>query len=435
MNITKKNKGKSASLSRRDFAQRLAQLLAYGGLAHFSLSGNVLAGNPRIACSNGEDTCRSFSHDHCWKPGADDSCAIRSSPDLCVFARGQGDDVCDSKEADDCRGGVGDVCQPSVGNPDNCPGGGPGIDECNSDIKGDKDECPGEMMPKDECPPSGDRKEDLCDTGYKGSDICEPGALHGETSPDQCPGMGYAPDDNCSESEGFKLDKCPGGGKPQDEGAPDGGKETDECPGGGPSVDTCSEGSTPSGDECSDEGDHNENPDACKPTLPDECFFSADVCLTGINTPLGAGEDDACQSVLGVNAGSDQCNDGSPEQDFCAPEYGLAEDDICVPHFAGENGDECIPPTSPDVCYAGLTSSDECGNNPADKDECPGGKNDADECSTGMPSEDECPGGVEMCDECNPEQLGSDECTASDSRAGKDIPPPDCTSWNQDVPE
>lgn len=280
---------------------------------------------------------------------------------------------------------------------DACPGGLPAADTCNAPDNSDK--CPGEAAPADECPSTGERSADECNTGKADADICNETA---DPASDQCE-SGNTSDDKCvSEGEG---DHCPTGQAPEDACPDDGGLDDgDVCLGGGSTTngqeqDTCDGG----GDECtpgSGDGPGGPEGDACResPETPaDECTLTDDdVCYNGTNgggMMMGGGDggNDACDSL-----GSDQCNDGSPEQDSCTQEGmdSSGQYDTCP--GGGTSVDTCEAGVSPDYCGAD-PDSDECGA-PADADQCPGGTAPADSCPGGSAPEDECPAGVACAD-------------------------------------
>lgn len=416
------------ALSRREFARGLANLLFYGGLVHFSLLRTSIAGPADVP-----SVC----------PGG------RNDKDLCmalVNARGR------QTESDEC------------------PGGGPSEDVCRP-AQGSSDECPGEQMPEDECSPSGARKfeggeeDDYCDTGLPRADICAPGVLcpkingegrsNGVESPDQCPAQN-ASTDLCDSGQTSKFDYCRTGLPADDECAPDGGIETDECPGGGVLRDTCAAPDElwgkGTGDECSPEN-RPESQDSCKTDedrkifgaeVADYCGFdfkkaaeASDVCYEGTNdtfSPVGGG--DLCIATLPVGDASDDCHDGSADQDYCGVwnGEGYKENDVCIVAEHGESEDLCNPSLSDpkygdigtdDICFQGLSSSDECKPELGDKDECPGGISNVDECDTGLPDEDECPGGLLEGDVCFAWRPESDECVTSGAVSNRDSEPPD----------
>lgn len=358
---------KTRAMSRRVFAQRLTDLFLFGGLSHFAIASVT----QKIATTSDEVLCTP---------------RVGSTPET-----------------------------------DECPGGGPSYDICKP-AQGYADKCPGEKMPEDECPPDGNRKEDRCDTGFPSADICVPGVTSSAGTSDQCQ-SGKSEDDLCDVSVDEK-DICYSGISPEPDACPPDGSEDegDYCPGGGGTVDNCAGGK---GDGCADEGDFNENPDNCmeyRPEREDECVLSADICYKGTDSTTGVGGYDACQAVLFVaGAGSDQCITGTEDQDKCAVEYGPAEIDYCIPTQEGESGDLCAPKTSDDICFEGLTNSDECKPSQGDEDECPGGRPDADECLLGLPPEDECPGGHANADSCLLSMPAGDEPCLQDRCEEEDL--------------
>ncbi len=422
-------------ISRREFSKNLAKLLLFGGLTHFAMPQSA---NAAVADSYQEPQCLGGKSDH----------------DACITV----------------TNGFGRPIETDV-----CPGGRPLEDVCNPEQRF-ADECPGEQMPEDECSPLGARmiigglQDDYCETGLSMADICAPRVLcprineqgrpDGLQSPDQCPAQN-ASTDVCEPDQTSEYDYCRTGLSVDDECAPNGGNETDECPGGGVLRDNCA---TPeelwgkgAGDECSREN-HPEGQDSCKTQedrkilgaeVADHCGFdlkkgvdASDVCYEGTNAHgINIGGTDLCiAGKIGTHIygdGSDDCHDGSNEQDDCGvwnTESGTKEVDVCIVTKQGDRDDLCSPGLwdkkkggnigSDDVCYHGLPSSDECKPETGDKDECPGGGPDVDECYTGMPEDDECPGGKSDADVCFALQSETDECVKYGSDPGEDNEPP-----------
>lgn len=170
-------------ISRRQFSQRLINVLMYGGFTHFTFTTAVMATD-----------------------------SLPLQPSLCP---GGGHEQ--------------DLCLPTTGKQsetDICPGGRDTEDVCLPE-QGYTDYCPGEKMPEDKCPPSGDRAEDRCSTGRPEADICTAGILIGGKSPDQCP-MQNASTDDCKPNEDDRFDVCWSGLPKDDECESSGGRTTDE---------------------------------------------------------------------------------------------------------------------------------------------------------------------------------------------------------------
>ena len=409
-------------ISRRNFSIRLFQFLASGGLSHFVLPKPLAAG---VFGGGTLPSCRGGGNDM----------------DLCILSINE-------------KGKSSET--------DYCPGGGASEDVC-SPQEGFEDECPGERMPEDECSPSGARKtsggmeDDRCETGDHSADVCVEGILIGGTSPDQCPAQN-ASTDVCEPTHTSAFDYCRTGLPEEDECAPDGGNETDECPGGGVLRDTCMPPDElwgkGAGDECSTEN-HPDAQDSCKTDedrmmpgaeVADHCGFdlklgeeSSDVCYEGTNDSfIHIGGGDLCiATALPVGDASDECNDGTVEQDFCGMwnREGYKEVDVCIATPVGDSDDLCNPGLwdarcgdigSDDVCYQGSQSSDECNPDCGDKDECPQGISETDQCVSGMPEDDECPGGASDSDECLMWKTETDECAALGSMSESDTELPEC---------
>ena len=408
-------------VSRREFARNLTKLLLFGGLTHFALPNAI-----------GADIAESLITPIC--PGG------RIDNDLCVISVNE-----KGKHTET----------------DMCPGGGPLEDVCDPEA-GLYDECPGEQMPEDECSPSGARRyengiaDDECNSGNAISDICAPVILpsrdkngkvqnkpNGEikmVSSDQCiSGVPLA--DECPEGgvDDTITDICHSGLAYQDcceLNLVDRKEVGDNCPGGIASADQCEEDI---GDVCNPNEEFIDESDACKSSLSvfieDTCGVQGhpDKCPNGTNTYAGLGDDDMCGDrtlpIVGyAGYASDDCHDGSAEQDICQGSQDNREgrdEDVCLPSGKGELGteDKCEPAVileDKDVCYHGMQESDKCQPYMGDEDECPGGGYDVDECYTGMSWEDECPGGrsdVDVCISWSPE---TDECDMLMAVSGHD---------------
>ena len=417
---------KMAPNTRREFTLSLMKLIAVSGFAHFQLARRDCLG---IVYPPVQPECPGGGNDH-----------------------------------DACTSGL-----DANGNPfetDHCPGGGPAEDVCRP-LAYHRDSCPGGKAPEDECSPSGERefsnglKDDECETGLPSDDVCND---ESSASSDQCPAQNQSTD-QCLPTQTTEFDKCYSGESEDDACEDDGGNVSDSCPGGGASRDTCNEDGV--GDQCNKEK-NPETEDSCPASYvgtPDRCGNSLnpladdadadDICYNGTNTSLGLGGDDLCGQitipVIGVNAGygSDQCNDGSAEQDVCdgsiLDSNGKSELDIC---FGSEEGhgkseDICHPMDysatnkgSDDVCYDGMPATDECKPTVGDEDECPGGLPDRDACPSGVSPEDECPGGKLPEDGCNKFDIATDGCTLLNTTSGMDNEPPDeCTLHSNDYVE
>lgn len=137
--------------------------------------------------------------------------------------------------------------------------------------------------------------------------------------------------------------------------------------------------------------------DNCTEAVPDECSATDnDACYDGTNTPDGHGGTDFCDpDPHPIGLGSDQCNDGTPEQDICSGNSTNPNDGLYDTCPGGETNVDTCAPTPPvnseDYCVGGLPNNDEC-YPPDDSDECPGGGPNEDKCPTGAPPEDECTG-------------------------------------------
>lgn len=274
---------------------------------------------------------------------------------------------------------------------DDCPGGLPADDTCNPPDNNDK--CPGEAPPADECPADGNIVEDECHTGGTAADICN--EIANPTS-DECE-SGSTDDDICDINH--TRDNCPTGQASEDYCPPSGGVDIDLCLGGGATThgqvqDTCQDGV---GDACTQGTWWIFPSDNCTEAVPDECSATDnDACYDGTNTPDGHGGTDFCDpDPHPIGLGSDQCNDGTPEQDICSGNSTNPNDGLYDTCPGGETNVDTCAPTPPvnseDYCVGGLPNNDEC-YPPDDSDECPGGGPNEDKCPTGAPPEDECTG-------------------------------------------
>ena len=313
-------------VTRRSFARQMAQLLAFGGLAHFSLDNVAWAaaskGRVHEDCPGGLPTA-----DVCSPPDDEDYCPGEMSP------------------ADEC---------PSDGNrnEDVCNSGLPSADICTTQ-KVLSDQCQSANIPDDECSGENTPIDDFCPSGRTESDFCPQGGSIAQG--DMCPG---GSDD---------LDDCKGGGA------------ADQCDDGtfGPE-DDCQEGwdddcasytSLLDDDSCPNE--RNVPYSLVENGWEDLCFgnfIASDDCTTGTS------DDDLCNSGLNSNGGFDVCPGG------------LVNVDACGIVYADENG---YTESSDDYCVAG-TGSDECHDGMPPEDECAGGVPDEDLCYVHKAGSDEC---------------------------------------------
>ncbi|MDD2459790.1 MAG: hypothetical protein PHT98_01765 [Kiritimatiellae bacterium] len=298
-----------------------------------------------------------------------------------------------------------ETCDPVAGITDDCPGGVDAEDVCSFL---DPDKCPGENPPQDYCPSNGDRNEDVCNSGLKTADVCNEAE---KLDSDQCE-SGTTADDVCDANS--PRDNCPNGQKSMDYCPPNGTiAQGDKCFGGGHMTngeeqDECDTGKVADGDDCpprtipwligtGDENDchevNGESQDEC--TLTDD-----DTCINGQNHPEGAGGDDFCDTSPndgpGQSTGSDQCIDGTPEQDVCNGQGQVEQDglgDSCPGGSSAVDTCEAGVPNDDDYCPGGTDAFDECPDGSPEKDDCPGGGRTEDKCPNGLPPEDECPGG------------------------------------------
>ena len=322
-NVNRRYLNPGSSQTRRDFARRLAQLLAFGGLSHFAIKNTAKAA-----------TSEDEAHGDC--PGG-----------LMPY------DICSSSDSD------------------YCPGEKPPADECGSLGEFELDKCNSGISEADECWPyvSG---SDQCGTGLPKDDYC-PGnrpSIDGETTGNDVCFTGRLPDDECAASGSDAAgDQCPGGSIVEDTCSPEGS--------GKGNGDECSDGDYGSEDDCK-----NDNPDTCigfelfdddscpnqknagfgENRYDDYCtggFLGSDSCSTGTN------EDDLCEG-RGDKGQSDSCPEGKRNLDVCNAEI---SDDYCLTGVF--DSDECPTYVFPeDECSGGSVQEDECLKHTVGSDVC-----------------------------------------------------------------
>ena len=334
--------------TRRNFARRLAQVLAFGGLSHFSVAKNIAYG------------------------------------------------MSDLTREDACIGGLSsaDECIPPS-NPDKCPGEMSPADECPENGKPPEDICNSGLSSADICVPTTRKAErsDQCQTGYSADDAC----------PNSKPPKDTDGGDDVCPSGRLDTDECQPTGTDAD---------GDQCPGGGPVEDTCTpEGAgVNAGDDCSD-GYYGAEDD-CKEGKSDNCSIipvDDDSCPSGKNVPQGVnGGDDWCEGTI---IASDGCYTGKDEDDLCEGRGGEGESDACPVKVSAPELDVCSD-ISDDYCTTEITGSDECFSGMVDEDECAGGVKSEDVCYKHFASSDECVSQLAGSDQGGCKNIVEDECVS-----------------------
>ena len=310
---------KKTDLTRRNFAQQLSQLLAYGGLANFSF------GSIAKAATSKED-----AHEDCLgglEPP--DICTPPTDYDYCPGEK-QPADECPpdgNRSEDECNSGLAsaDVCDATIERSDQCSSGLDPDDLCHKELPSG-DFCPSGRPESDSCPPDGGIADgDECPGGGKELDTCEAITHAG----DECGAGSWGLEDDCNNSH---TDECATT-------LPFAILEDDSCPN-----ETNVEWSMlPNGGEDWCRGD----------------WFASDDCTTGRD------EDDLCASNSSDDGAFDVCPGGGADVDRC-DDY---SDDYCVTDV--ENSDECPDGKPPeDVCVGGLPSEDVCYRHTPNSDEC-----------------------------------------------------------------
>ena len=318
-NVNRRCLNPGSSQTRRDFARRLAQLLAFGGLSHFAIKNVAKAA-----------TSKDEAHEDCPGGGpAADACTPPSDYDYCPGEIAPSDECPNdgNRDEDECNSGLmaADVCDDAIKSSDQCSSGLKEDDLCS-----DNDFCPTGRNKSDECAADGGIADgDECPGGGAELDTCDE-----KQKGDEC-GMGtWGPEDDCNNSHTdefatthpispFEDDSCFNGTNVEWSALPNGGEDwclgnlvaSDDCTTGEDSEDLCASNSSNNGDFDTCPGG-NSSVDKCDDD-------SEDSCVTGVEN-------------------SDSCEDGKPQEDACAD--GNSSEDTCYMHTP--NSDECNPVVS-----------------------------------------------------------------------------------------